>query len=108
MITVTEKAASQMAKLLSKQADGATGLRVGVKAGGCSGFEYLFVWEPAPNDTDLVFDGPGGVRVWIDARSHRLLDGTTLDYDTSLMSRGFVFQNPNAKSTCGCGTSFSV
>jgi iron-sulfur cluster assembly protein len=55
-----------------------------------------------------VFDGPQGVRVWIDPRSHRLLDGTTLDYDTSLMSRGFVFQNPHAKSTCGCGTSFTV
>jgi iron-sulfur cluster assembly protein len=55
-----------------------------------------------------VFDGPGGVRVWIDPRSHRLLDGTTLDYETNLMSRGFVFRNPNASSTCGCGTSFSV
>jgi iron-sulfur cluster assembly protein len=48
------------------------------------------------------------VRVWIDPRSHRLLDGTTLDYDTSLLNRGFVFQNPNAKSTCGCGVSFTV
>jgi iron-sulfur cluster assembly protein len=108
MITVTETAATQMAKLLARQPGGATGLRVGVKAGGCSGFEYVFAWEAAPGETDLVFDGPGGVRVWIDPRSHRLLDGTTLDYDTSLMSRGFVFQNPNAKNTCGCGTSFSV
>jgi iron-sulfur cluster assembly protein len=108
MIIVTEIAASQMRKLIAKQHAGATGLRVGVKAGGCSGFEYVFAWEPAPRDTDLVFDGPQGVRVWIDPRSHRLLDGTTLDYDTSLMSRGFVFQNPNATSTCGCGTSFAV
>ena len=108
MITVTETAASQMVKLLAKQHAEAKGLRVGVKAGGCSGFEYVFAWEEAPRDTDLVFDGPNGVRVWIDPRSHRLLDGTTLDYDTSLISRGFVFQNPNAKSTCGCGTSFTV
>ena len=108
MITVTETAASQIVKLIEKQHAEATGLRVGVKAGGCSGFEYIFAWEPAPRDTDLVFAGPNGVRVWIDPRSHRLLDGTTLDYDTSLMSRGFVFQNPNAKSTCGCGTSFTV
>jgi iron-sulfur cluster assembly protein len=108
MITVTDTAASQIVKLLAKQQAEATGLRVGVKAGGCSGFEYVFAWEEAPRDNDLVFDGPNGVRVWIDPRSHRLLDGTTLDYDTSLMSRGFVFQNPNAKSTCGCGTSFTV
>ncbi len=108
MITVTENASKQIQKLLASQYRDATGLRVGVKAGGCSGFEYVFAWEPAPRDQDLVFEGPDGVRVWIDARSHRLLDGTTLDYDTSLLSRGFVFQNPHAKSTCGCGTSFSV
>ncbi len=108
MITVTENAAAQIHKLIEKQHRDATGLRVGVKAGGCSGFEYIFEWEAGPRDTDLVFDGPSGVRVWIDPRSHRLLDGTTLDYDTNLLGRGFMFQNPHAKSTCGCGTSFSV
>jgi iron-sulfur cluster assembly protein len=108
MITVTDIAATHIQKLLVKQQMPGGGLRVGVKAGGCSGFEYLFAWEPAPGETDLVFDGPGGVRVWVDPRSHRLLDGTTLDFDTSLLSRGFVFQNPHAKSTCGCGTSFNV
>jgi iron-sulfur cluster assembly protein len=108
MITVTEHAASQISKLIEKQYPDATGLRVGVKAGGCSGFEYVFSWEPAPRDNDLIFEAPNGARVWIDPRSHRLLDGTTLDYDTTLLSRGFVFQNPQAKSTCGCGTSFSV
>jgi iron-sulfur cluster assembly protein len=108
MITVTENAATQIQKLLVKQQMAAGGLRVGVKAGGCSGFEYVFEWEAEPREADLVFDGPNGVRVWIDPRSHRLLDGTTLDYDSSLLSRGFVFQNPHAKSTCGCGTSFTV
>ena len=108
MINVTETAAAQIQKLLAKDQVHASGLRVGVKAGGCSGFEYVFAWETAPNSDDLVFDGPNGVRVWIDPRSHRVLDGTTLDYDTSLLSRGFIFQNPHAKSTCGCGTSFSV
>jgi len=108
VITVTENAASQIQKLLVKQEIPEGGLRVGVKAGGCSGFEYVFAWEPTPAQSDLVFDGPRGVRVWIDPRSHRLLDGTTLDYDTSLLSRGFVFENPHAKNTCGCGTSFSV
>ena len=108
MITVTDNAATYIQKLIAKQATGAGGLRVGVKAGGCSGFEYVFAWEEGPRENDLVFNGPQGVRVWIDPRSHRLLDGTTLDYDTSLLSRGFVFQNPNAKSTCGCGVSFTV
>ena len=108
MIAVTENAAAQIQKLIEKQHQDATGLRVGVKAGGCTGIEYVFAWEPAPKDTDLIFEGPNGVKVWIDPRSHRLLDGTTLDYDTSLMSRGLLFQNPHAKSTCGCGTSFNV
>jgi iron-sulfur cluster assembly protein len=108
MITVTESAAEHIEKLLAKQQLESGGLRVGVKAGGCSGFEYVFAWEATPSDADLIFDGPRGVRVWIDPRSHRVLDGTTLDYDTSLLSRGFVFQNPHAKSTCGCGVSFSV
>ena len=108
MINVTQTAAAQIEKLLAKQQMEQGGLRVGVKAGGCSGFEYVFGWEAAPAATDLIFEGPKGVRVWIDPRSHRVLDGTTLDYDTSLLSRGFVFQNPQAKSTCGCGTSFSV
>jgi len=108
MIAITENAATQIHKLLAKQQMPDGGLRVGVKAGGCSGFEYVFEWEAAPKDADIVFDGPNGSRVWVDPRSHRLLDGTTLDYDTSLLSRGFVFQNPHAKSTCGCGVSFSV
>ena len=108
MITVTEPAAVQIQKLLVKQEMEQGGLRVGVKAGGCSGFEYTFAWEAGPRQDDLVFDGPKEVRVWVDPRSHRVLDGTTLDYDTSLLSRGFVFQNPQAKSTCGCGVSFTV
>jgi iron-sulfur cluster assembly protein len=108
MIAVTDSAAAQIQKLIEKQHQDATGLRVGVKAGGCSGFEYVFAWEASPRETDLVFEGPNGVKVWIDPRSHRLLDGTTLDYDTSLVSKGFIFNNPNAKASCGCGTSFSV
>jgi iron-sulfur cluster assembly protein len=108
MINVTETAAAQIEKLLAKQQMEQGGLRVGVKAGGCSGFEYVFGWETEPRADDLVFDGPQGVRVWVDPRSHRILDGTTLDYDTSLLSKGFVFENPHAKSTCGCGVSFTV
>lgn len=107
MVGITDTAAANITKLLAKRDMTGGGLRVGVKAGGCSGFEYVFEWEAAPNDTDIVYE-TAGARVWIDPRSHRLLDGTTLDYDTSLLARGFVFQNPHAKSTCGCGQSFSL
>lgn len=108
MVQITENAAKQIQKMLIKRALGETGLRIGVKAGGCSGFEYIFRWEQSPKHTDVICEGPDGAKVFIDPRSLRLLEGTVLDYDTSLISRGFIFNNPNAKSTCGCGVSFSV
>ena len=108
MIEVTENAARHIGKMLAKRNLGEHGLRVGVKAGGCSGFEYTFAWETSPKPTDQVFDGAAGAKVFVDPRSFRLLDGTTLDYDTGLLSKGFVFQNPQAKNTCGCGVSFSI
>jgi iron-sulfur cluster assembly protein len=108
MIEITPNAAAHIRKMLDKRGAGETGLRVGVKAGGCSGFEYTFGWESSPKETDLVFEGEGGARVFVDPRSLRLLDGTVLDYDMSLLSKGFLFHNPHAKSTCGCGASFSV
>lgn len=108
MVEVTENAATQIHKLLAKKEMPNGGLRVGVKAGGCSGFEYVFEWEAAPKDNDVVFTGSNDARIWVDPRSLKLLDGTMLDYDTSLLSRGFTLQNPHAKATCGCGTSFSV
>ena len=107
-IVISSAADVQIWKMLAKRAAGETALRVGVKAGGCSGYEYVFGWERAPKDTDLLFEGPGGAKVYVDPRSLRVLDGTTLDYDTSLLSKGFVFNNPNATSVCGCGASFSI
>jgi iron-sulfur cluster assembly protein len=109
MIAITENAGKQIRKLITKQGlPESGGLRVGVKAGGCSGYSYVFAWETGPKPTDDVFEGPEGARVFVDRKSHRLLAGTTLDYDTSLISRGFFFDNPNATSTCGCGVSFSA
>ena len=107
-IVISSAADVQIWKMLAKRAAGETALRVGVKAGGCSGYEYVFGWERAPKDIDLIFEGPGGAKVYVDPRSLRVLDGTTLDYDTSLLSKGFVFNNPNATSVCGCGASFSI
>jgi iron-sulfur cluster assembly accessory protein len=108
MIQITDRAAAHMRKMLDARHRGEIGLRVGVRAGGCSGFEYTFAWETSPRDGDSGFDAPGGGRVFVDAKSLRLLDGSVIDYDTSLLSRGFVITNPQARSTCGCGTSFSV
>jgi iron-sulfur cluster assembly protein len=107
IITVSDNAAKQIRKLLDKQGLPGGGLRVGVKAGGCSGLSYVFAWEDAPRDTDQVFEA-GGARVFIDPKSLKFLDGTVLDYDTALISKGFVLENPRAKGTCGCGVSFSV
>jgi len=108
MIQISENASKQIRKLLDKQGMPAGGLRIGVKAGGCSGLSYVFAWEEQPRPGDQVIAGALGARIFVDPKSHTFLDGTVLDYDTSLISKGFVFQNPNAKSTCGCGTSFSV
>jgi iron-sulfur cluster assembly protein len=108
MIEISENASRQIRKLLDKQGLPEGGLRVSVKAGGCSGFSYVFGWEAAPRPEDEVFEGTLGAKVFVDRKSHRFLDGTVLDYDTALISKGFVFENPNAKGTCGCGISFTV
>ncbi|MPZ16701.1 MAG: iron-sulfur cluster assembly accessory protein [Luteitalea sp.] len=108
MIAISENAGRQIRKLLEKQGMLHGALRVGVKAGGCSGLSYIFAWEEAPRPDDEVYEGPHDTRVFVDPRSLRFLAGTVLDYDTSLLSKGFVVENPNAKASCGCGTSFSV
>jgi len=108
MIQITETASRKIRSLMAKQGIEDGGLRVGVKGGGCSGLSYIFAWEREPRLGDQVFEGAEGARIFVDRKSLLYLDGTVLDYDTNLITKGFVFQNPNAKSTCGCGTSFSA
>lgn len=108
MIEITDSAAGQIRRMLAQRNRGEIALRVGIKAGGCSGFEYTFAWEASPRPEDAVFQAPDGAQLVVDPKSLRLLDGSVLDYDTNLLSKGFILQNPHAKSTCGCGTSFSA
>jgi iron-sulfur cluster assembly protein len=108
MIEITETAAQKIRTLMAKQGIDEGGLRVGVKGGGCSGLSYIFAWEREARLGDEVFEGADGAKIFIDKKSLLYLNGTVLDYDTSLISRGFVFNNPNAKSTCGCGSSFGA
>jgi iron-sulfur cluster assembly protein len=108
MLTISENAARLIQKMTRKNGLPEGGLRIGIKAGGCSGLSYTFAWEATPRDGDHVFEGAEGSRVFVDPKSFNFIKGTTLDYDTSLVSKGFIFNNPNAKSSCGCGTSFSV
>lgn len=106
-LQVTEKAVQEIYKMLSKRGKPAKGLRIGIRGGGCTGFGYLFEWaddEPRPTDKVFEFD-EGRVRIFCDPKSLVYLDGTTLDYVTSLMGHGFKFVNPNVKGSCGCGES---
>ena len=83
------------------------GLRLGVLGGGCSGLSYQFKFAPEPRPRDHVFQFED-VRVFVDPKSMLFLDGMTLDWQDSLIQSGFVFQNPHATKSCGCGTSFSA
>jgi iron-sulfur cluster assembly protein len=108
MIQITDGAAAHIQKLMTKQGITEGGLRVGIKGGGCSGLSYTFAWEKESRLGDQVIDGPGGVKVFVDKKSLIYLAGTSLEYDPALMGKGLHFVNPNAKASCGCGSSFTV
>ena len=108
MIQITDTAAHHIRTLMVKQGINEGGLRVGIKGGGCSGLSYTFAWERGARLGDEIFEGADGAKIFVDKKSLLYLNGTVLDYDTSLIGRGFVFNNPNAKSNCGCGSSFGA
>ena len=101
----TERAAARIAEVLAPQPEGAV-LRVAVLAGGCNGFQYRFDLDRAAGEDTVIEHG--GARVVIDPDSFTLLAGSELDYTDELMGAHFAVKNPQAKSSCGCGTSFSV
>jgi iron-sulfur cluster assembly protein len=105
-ISVTPKAVNKIRATFEKMGVKG-GLRLGVLGGGCSGLSYQFKFDTKPRATDKIYDFDG-VHIFIDPKSARYLAGMTLDYKETLMESGFVFENPNAKKSCGCGTSFSA
>lgn len=106
-INISEKAAKKVKEFTQKGDNEGFGLRVAVKGGGCSGLTYDLdiVNGPGPNDKTVE---EHGLKLFVDRKSYIFLAGTQLDYSDGLNGKGFVFYNPNAKTTCGCGTSFSV
>jgi iron-sulfur cluster assembly accessory protein len=107
MINITPVAATKVKEIMSMQSPVPTALRVAVVGGGCSGFQYHMAFENATNDTDEVVDF-NGLKVAVDQMSSMYLEGVEIDYVETLEGAGFKFNNPNVKSTCGCGSSFSV
>jgi iron-sulfur cluster assembly protein len=109
MIEISESAARVIARQLVKNGLANGGLRIAIRAGGCSGFSYVFAWDAAPRETDQIFEGPDGAKVFVDPRSLKMLAGTVLDFDeNNLLATSFTLRNPHAKTTCGCGESFSA
>ncbi|MCH8270090.1 MAG: iron-sulfur cluster insertion protein ErpA [Planctomycetes bacterium] len=108
-VLITENAAREIRKIVEEQELDASKvrLRVGVKGGGCSGFSYVLDLTETEKETDEVFEQEG-IKIVCDPKSMLYLGGTTIDFKDEIMGRGFVFQNPNASTTCGCGSSFAV
>lgn len=107
-ITVTDKAAREVKRAMEQKALGdESGLRLGVKGGGCSGFSYVMNLEPRAARGDEIFES-AGLKLFVDPKSYLYLEGTMVDFDDDLSHRGFVFKNPSSSGSCGCGASFSV
>lgn len=108
-VILTERAAKEVKTILDQQSldAGATYLRLGVKGGGCSGFSYSLDLTETKGEHDEEFE-LNGIKCIVDPKSNLYLDGVTLDFRDEVMGRGFVFNNPNATHTCGCGSSFSA
>lgn len=107
MITISDSAKLKIADLLAEENNPALHLRVFVQGGGCSGFQYGFTFDEEVGEDDFEID-VDGVRVLVDALSGTYLTGATIDYKEELMGSSFVINNPNATSTCGCGSSFNA
>jgi len=116
-VVFTDSAAQKVAELIREEGDLDLSLRAFITGGGCSGFQYGFTFEKAQNSDDFIFsksvknphdEAPSEVKLLIDPMSFQYLVGATIDYREDLQGAQFIIKNPNAKTTCGCGSSFSV
>jgi iron-sulfur cluster assembly accessory protein len=107
MVQLTEVAAGKVKEIMSQQNPAPSVLRVAVVGGGCSGFSYHMAFDNQENPSDNVYEFEG-VKLVVDQMSEMYLDGVQIDYIETLEGAGFKFNNPNVKSTCGCGSSFTV
>jgi iron-sulfur cluster assembly protein len=107
MLTLTDKAQGKVKEILDSQSEPFAGLRVQVVGGGCSGFQYHMGFEKQENSGDEVLE-MNGFKVFVDRGSSMYLEGTEIDWVEALTGSGFKFNNPNVKSTCGCGESFQA
>ncbi len=107
MLTLTDTAVTKVREILDQQEPKPAGLRIAVVGGGCSGFSYQMAFENQVNNTDRVVEYDG-LKVFVDQASMLYLNGTQVDYVETLEGSGFKFNNPNVRTTCGCGSSFSV
>jgi iron-sulfur cluster insertion protein len=107
MITITENVDTKVSSILKDENDPAASLRVFVQGGGCSGMSYGFTLETEQNEDDFVIEQQG-VKYLVDAMSMQYLQGATIDYKEDFEGSNFVINNPNAQTSCGCGSSFSV
>jgi iron-sulfur cluster insertion protein len=107
MIEVTESAINKIADLLAEENNPKLKLRTFVQGGGCSGMSYGFTFDEEMNEDDFEIEKPG-MSILVDSMSMQYLTGATIDYKEDIMGSQFVIQNPNAETTCGCGSSFSV
>lgn len=107
-IKITEKAAGEVKKIMQENSvPESYGLRVGVKGGGCSGLTYTLGFDEKEKEGDTIIE-QNDVKLFVDGKSLFYLSGTELDFTDGLNGKGFIFNNPNAKKTCGCGESFGV
>lgn len=106
MVTITPTAEAKIRELMAEEKD-VVGLRIYVKGGGCHGYQYGMAFESKMADDDTVIE-KGDVKVLMDSQSAPLLQGTEVDYVDSVQGSGFAIKNPQAKTTCGCGSSFSA
>ncbi|HET9552705.1 MAG TPA: iron-sulfur cluster insertion protein ErpA [Anaeromyxobacteraceae bacterium] len=106
-IVLTDKAVEMVKDAMQREGLAGYGIRVGVMGGGCAGFQYSMDFEQNAKEGDITVE-QNGVKLYVDSMSSMYLQGVTIDYVVGLQGAGFKFNNPNAKNTCGCGSSFST